>query len=85
MRVNGIFGAQLLSNPPRFVPLLKKLITVWVEKPLPLTVIVEPTWVTDVTEIRVPSTTDTALLCFAYELSEPLFARGTTRVPYQAN
>ena len=64
--VSGIFDKPLASKPPRFtatVPCrLKKLITVSVENPVPLTVIVLPAWITEVTEICCPIGTETALL-----------------------
>ncbi len=65
MKVSGIFGVPLV-NPPRFTIfpffVLKKLITVSVENPVPFTVIVLPDCETEVIEICWPMGTDTALL-----------------------
>src|SRR5689334_20339387 len=84
MNVSGIMGVPSGLNPPRFTttpPLwvLKKLITVRVEYPVPLTVIVAEPGLTELTDIFSPIGTDTALLAREKLFVEP--ALTTTKVP----
>lgn len=55
------------------------MMTVRVENPVPLTVIVLPVWVTEVSAICCPIGTDTALLFLLYSPSVPLLL--TTNEP----
>src|SRR5271170_2058703 len=83
--VSGILGTPWSPSPPRLTvfPLcwLKRLITVRVENPVPLTVIVAPDCVTEVTVIAAPIGTDTALLLLLKPLSAPLLITTTEPGP----
>src|SRR5580704_275729 len=65
-KVSGIFGAPPDFSPPRLTTppgwLLKKLITVSFDIPAPLTVMIDPSWLTELTMMRAPTGAETALL-----------------------
>src|SRR3989304_7670644 len=76
--VSGIFGVASGFRPPRLTTLppcrLKKLMTVSVENPVPITVMVEPAWLTPLIVTRAPIGTETALLCLVNCPFAPLLA-----------
>jgi len=81
--VKGIFGVPSCLSPPRLTVtapwLLKKLITVRDEYPVPLTVIVPALWMAELTLICGPIGTDTAWLLRLNFPSAPLLI--TTNEP----
>ncbi len=82
-KVKGIFGVPSCLNPPRLtvspLSLVKKLITVRDEYPVPLTVIVPALWMAELTLICGPIGTDTAWLLRLNCPSAPLLI--TTKEP----